>query len=258
MKVCQLCKQEGHYAVDCPDDPNKHALVLLPELSDAHYAMLDNVLEKVYSIHCPSPSEIDHREKALEHLQNFMITHFDSNCELKLFGSSRNGFGFRGSDMDLCLTFKHHEEDPPPMFSNAVQVIKQLSDVLKKNDLFKNVVPITAAKVPIVKFEYLFCGTLYEGDISYYNVLAQRNTQLLSLYATLDSRCQKLGYVLKGKFSQESIHSAGANKKCLFSNGKRMWCWGRESWVTIVVCIRATSHTLSTTNKCVTGAAGTV
>ena len=60
MKVCQLCKQEGHYAVDCPDDPNKHALVLLPELSDAHYAMLDNVLEKVYSIHCPSPSEIDH------------------------------------------------------------------------------------------------------------------------------------------------------------------------------------------------------
>jgi len=103
-------------------------------------------------------------------------------------------------NIDLCLTFKNHDEDPPPQFSNAVQVIKQLTEVLKQNDLFKNVVPITAAKVPIVKFEYLFRGMLYEGDISYYNVLAQRNTKLLSLYATLDIRCQKLGYVLKGRF----------------------------------------------------------
>jgi len=99
-KVCQLCKNEGHYVGDCPDDPNKHTLVPLEPLSDAHYDMLDKVLEKVYSIHSPSAQEIDHREKALQHLQNFMVANFDKNCELKLFGSSRNGFGFRGSDMD--------------------------------------------------------------------------------------------------------------------------------------------------------------
>jgi terminal uridylyltransferase len=96
--------------------------------------------------------------------------------------------------------FKTLLTEPPERYSNSVEVIKKLAELLKQHEDFKNVVPITAAKVPIVKFEYLFRGKLYEGDISYYNVLAQRNTQLLSLYATLDSRCQKLGYVLKGRF----------------------------------------------------------
>jgi len=208
MKVCQLCKQDGHNSADCPDDPNKQTLVSLPDLPAEQYALLDEVLEKIYVYHCPTAEQVNHREKALENLQSFMVAHFDVNCELKLFGSSRNGFGFRGSDMDLCLTFKNHDENPPPQFSNAVQVIKQLSDVLKKNDSFKNVVPITAAKVPIVKFEYYYRGMQYEGDISYYNVLAQRNTQLLSLYANLDNRCQKLGYVLKALVKECGIGDA--------------------------------------------------
>lgn len=81
--------------------------------------------------------------------------------------------------------------------------------------------PITTAKVPIVKFEHKQSGL--EGDISLYNTLvsdpsrqnrppvatptnvacvhmcvqAQHNTRMLATYAALDPRVQYLGYTMK-------------------------------------------------------------
>ena len=52
-------------------------------------------------------------------------------------------------------------------------MIKCLAEVLSEFREFGNVVPITAAKVPIVKFEYEYKNVLYEGDISYYNILGK-------------------------------------------------------------------------------------
>ena len=48
------------------------------------------------------------------------------------------------------------------------------------------VIPIVGAKVPIVKFQHL--ETQIEGDISFYNTLAQENTKMLRLYSVIDSR----------------------------------------------------------------------
>ena len=59
----------------------------------------------------------------------------------------------------------------------------------------RNVVAITSAKVPIVKLFHHQCQI--EADISLYNVLARKNTRLLSLYVDLDPRCKTLGYMVK-------------------------------------------------------------
>ncbi|KAG2465655.1 TUT7 uridylyltransferase, partial [Polypterus senegalus] len=59
----------------------------------------------------------------------------------------------------------------------------------------KNILPITTAKVPIVKFVHVRTGL--EGDISLYNTLALHNTRLLATYSTIDERVKYLCYTMK-------------------------------------------------------------
>lgn len=50
-----------------------------------------------------------------------------------------------------------------------LKIIEEISTVLKKNKELKQIIPITTAKVPIIKFEHR--ATQLEGDISLYNIL---------------------------------------------------------------------------------------
>ena len=53
---------------------------------------------------------------------------------------------------------------------NNVEIIETLANTLKKHKgVVYNVLPITTAKVPIVKFKH--ARTQLEGDISLYNTL---------------------------------------------------------------------------------------
>uniref|UniRef100_A0A671QVA1 Terminal uridylyltransferase 4-like n=1 Tax=Sinocyclocheilus anshuiensis TaxID=1608454 RepID=A0A671QVA1_9TELE len=113
-------------------------------------------------------------------------------AQLCLFGSSKNGFGFRDSDLDICMTLEGHDTAEK---LNCKEIIEGLAKVLKKHTGLRNILPITTAKVPIVKFEHRQSGL--EGDISLYNTLAQHNTRMLATYAAIDPRVQYLGYTMK-------------------------------------------------------------
>ena len=52
---------------------------------------------------------------------NFSI----ESCRLVLFGSSVNGFGFSGSDMDICLQFSDQPEVPHDV--DPIDVVKRVS-----------------------------------------------------------------------------------------------------------------------------------
>ena len=67
--------------------------------------------------------------------------------------------------------------------------------ILRNCRLVCDVLAIRSAKVPIVKF--CFKDIAIEADISFYNILAQRNSQLLLAYSQCDPRVQPLGYALK-------------------------------------------------------------
>ncbi|UYV65168.1 ZCCHC11 [Cordylochernes scorpioides] len=114
---------------------------------------------------------------------------------LELFGSSVNGFGFKNCDMDICMTFvdKKCEEMEQPQVQ--VQIIELLAQHLACNTDYERVIPITTAKVPIVKLK--FSKTEMEADISLYNTLAKHNTELLKTYTHIDRRVQILGFVMK-------------------------------------------------------------
>lgn len=67
-----------------------------------------------------------------------------------------------------------------------MKVIEDLQDKLKKCRLLNKLVPVTSAKVPILKFNHM--QSKLEGDISIYNTLGQQNTKLLRTYSKIDRR----------------------------------------------------------------------
>ncbi|XP_015775354.1 PREDICTED: terminal uridylyltransferase 7-like, partial [Acropora digitifera] len=163
VKTCCFCKKDGHIKENCPE-LKKPPLLKLPPMTPEFDALVDF---------------------ACRTCRGF------ADAKLFLFGSSKNGFGFRNSDMDICMTLGNRTKEEV----NAVEVITKLAKLLKKHNDCKNVLPITTAKVPIVKFFLRSCQR--EADISLYNVLALENTAMLATYAKLDDRVATLGYTVK-------------------------------------------------------------
>ncbi|XP_041912476.1 terminal uridylyltransferase 4 isoform X2 [Alosa sapidissima] len=190
--VCSICKRDGHLKDECPEDFKKIELMPLPPMSERFREILDGLCRLCYHELSPTPLEQQKREQILGSLERFIRKEYNDKAQLCLFGSSKNGFGFRDSDLDICMTLEGHDTAEK---LNCKEIIEGLAKVLKKHTGLRNILPITTAKVPIVKFEHR--QSLLEGDISLYNTLAQHNTRMLATYAAIDPRVQYLGYTMK-------------------------------------------------------------
>ncbi|XP_058998736.1 terminal uridylyltransferase 7 isoform X5 [Mustela lutreola] len=191
MVVCSLCKREGHLKKDCPEDFKRIQLEPLPPLTPKFSNILDQVCTQCYKDFSPTILEDQAREHIRQNLESFIRQEFPGT-KLSLFGSSKNGFGFKQSDLDVCMTINGLETAEG---LDCVRTIEELARVLKKHSGLRNILPITTAKVPIVKFFHLRSGL--EVDISLYNTLALHNTRLLSAYSAIDPRVKYLCYTMK-------------------------------------------------------------
>ncbi|XP_052775836.1 terminal uridylyltransferase 4-like [Mya arenaria] len=186
---CAICEKEGHLKSVCPEDQLPPIIKLSPP-TKAHLELLSAVIKQVPRDFQLSPSEIQERDAIRRNLE-YHIKQTFQEAELKLFGSSMNGFGFHQSDLDICVTFKGKN----PEDLNFVEYIEAICKKLKTHRDLYGVFPITTAKVPIVKFKHR--ASQLEGDISLYNILALQNTALLLAYSNIDPRVQILGYAVK-------------------------------------------------------------
>ncbi|XP_059193159.1 terminal uridylyltransferase 7 isoform X2 [Centropristis striata] len=191
MVVCSLCKRDGHLKKDCPEDFKKVQLDPLPPMTPEFLSVLNKVCEQCFTDFAPDELEVGVREHILQDLETFVRRQF-AGARLQLFGSSKNGFGFRQSDLDICMVLEGQETMDDV---DCISIIESLARLLKKHPGLKNILPITTAKVPIVKFYHVRTGL--EGDISLYNTLALHNTHLLASYAAIDRRVKILCYVMK-------------------------------------------------------------
>lgn len=76
---------------------------------------------------------------------------------------------------------------------DAVATVHALARLLRSKRSLVDVIAISSAKVPIVKFRH--SATRIESDISVYNLLGQRNSQLLATYAAIDARVRVITIV---------------------------------------------------------------
>ncbi|XP_048045788.1 terminal uridylyltransferase 7 [Megalobrama amblycephala] len=189
--ICSLCKSDGHSKQECPEDFKRVELKRLPPMSLDFLKILNEVCEQCYRDFAPDDVEVKVREYILQDFETFLRCQVPG-AKLALFGSSKNGFGFKQSDLDICMTLEGQDTAEGLDF---MAVIESLVKALRKHHGLRNILPITTAKVPIVKFYHTKTGL--EGDISLYNTLALHNTQLLASYAAIDARVKILCYVMK-------------------------------------------------------------
>ncbi|VDM51934.1 unnamed protein product [Angiostrongylus costaricensis] len=78
---------------------------------------------------------------------------------------------------------------------DGVKIVREIALSLDSMKDVDKVCAITAAKVPIVKFTWR--ELTVQGDISYYNVLALYNTEMLKKYCQWDNRVAPLGVWVK-------------------------------------------------------------
>ncbi|KAL6060945.1 RNA uridylyltransferase [Balamuthia mandrillaris] len=136
----------------------------------------------------PAQVEVDKKLSLLPRLQHIVTRALsDYNAQLHLFGSSANDMCLRHGDLDLCLTVDQ-------TLGSREQIVELLAEILQRNGM-KNVVSLSRARVPIVKFvdpkSRLSC------DICVNNLLALYNTRLIAAYAEIDPRLRTMCYIIK-------------------------------------------------------------
>jgi len=126
-------------------------------------------------------------------------TEFD--CSICVFGSTFNGFGGSGSDLDMCL-FPHNISMDAKFTLNIVR------RVLRKEcrNFIKDGIELVPAKIPILKF-FDVEGSL-EVDLSVNNPTSIRNTHLLYCYSQLDYRVRPIVLAVKLWAKAHNINEA--------------------------------------------------
>ncbi|PSN54315.1 hypothetical protein C0J52_10699 [Blattella germanica] len=147
-QYCIVCQKTGHTKKTCEEINLPNFDSKLPMMTRQHREVLDSLCEDVLSRYQIPPHEEKMRKKIVSDIHSFLEA-FHPTIQCQLFGSSCNGFGY------------------PDVY---------------------NLLPITTAKVPILKFNHR--KTNLEGDISVYNTLGLTNTRMLYSYATCDRRAK--------------------------------------------------------------------
>lgn len=194
------------------------------KLSQKELEILDlkkNITQKILELtNVLELSEQDYYEREGVRKQIlYLLRNFYPKCELFIFGSSINGYGCKGCDLDLLFlpypkycnfNFKDVEDESVPN-PNAVFKSQNLKDKLllmnetfhlkfvkkvmvRKPEIFKQIIFIPA-KCPILKIK--FSKINFECDLSASNKLVLRNSELLGLYGRLDSRIRPLIILLR-------------------------------------------------------------
>ncbi|PWA68200.1 PAP/25A-associated [Artemisia annua] len=140
----------------------------------------------IYESLIPSEEEKE-KQKQLMALLNKHVTREWPGARLFLYGSCANSFGFRKSDIDVCLALGDADIDKS-------EILLKLADILKSDNL-ENVQALIRARVPIVKLMDPVTGI--SCDICVNNLLAVINTKLLRDYSKIDVRLRQLAFIIK-------------------------------------------------------------
>ncbi|XP_038212392.1 poly(A) RNA polymerase, mitochondrial isoform X2 [Zerene cesonia] len=133
---------------------------------------------------------------------NNILQYIRMSCQFEVFGSVVTGLALKNSDLDLLCHLRPWFNQP-----RAVYVIQARKILKSYSTRFRNVLAITKAKVPIVKFYHI--PTQRRCDLSFSGPLAAHNSQLLEYYMLSDERVLQLALIVK--YWSKIHHFTGEN-----------------------------------------------
>ena len=125
--------------------------------------------------------DVEERETLCRHIQKTFNRTY-SRCRVYPFGSSMNGLGFRGCDLDVYIDMGSPEphgqmmEDIPVSMTEK-QKVKTAAKLLRSIPQCARIHPVPQARVPIVKFVHRTTGI--QCDISFKNRASVCNTEFI-------------------------------------------------------------------------------
>ncbi|CAL1280574.1 unnamed protein product [Larinioides sclopetarius] len=188
-----------------------------------------------------SKDDINNRQRILDYLRSLFLP-FYPDSSLIAFGSTNNGFGTKGCDMDIMFSpssdFEHldaseinDEGNAPTLFEvrENPSVMAQLKNMSKEKQLRfllrvirRNAKKIQRAvyipaKCPILRFLVLHDYYHLWCDLSFQHGLAKSNTELLHFFSVLDNRVKPLMITLRFWAKHLKIAGNGAFSSYAFS-----------------------------------------
>ncbi|GBN49893.1 Terminal uridylyltransferase 7, partial [Araneus ventricosus] len=160
------------------------------KISETSLKCVNQVLCEAYDGYILPDNQVKGREAFVDDLEKYIMKIYPG-AKLKLFGSTVNGFAFKRSDLDICMTFSGNFKKN----INAGSILRRLVYHLRRKVDLKNVFGLYSALIPIIKFNSTFQN--WNCDLSFYNVLAVHNSKLLYKYSMMDERCRILGCAFK-------------------------------------------------------------
>ncbi|KAK9875629.1 hypothetical protein WA026_009427 [Henosepilachna vigintioctopunctata] len=110
------------------------------------------------------------------------------SCEVYPFGSTTTRLQFNNSDIDIYVNIRNRPKEDE-------DCLKQAKKALYSSNLFRNIICIPSARVPIIKCVHI--ETEIKCDVNFINMLGVRNSQLIHYYLSLDSRLRSIMLVIK-------------------------------------------------------------
>ncbi|CAF1482775.1 unnamed protein product [Rotaria magnacalcarata] len=208
--VCTVCYKSNHIKSECLKSslPN---MMSLHEIDRKWFDLLSYICQKITEESKSNNEDIRKREAILKYLEIEFRKKYP-NCHVSAYGSFYNGFGFRQSDLDICVLLDLNKKE------TAIQVLDNLAQSMKlQKNMLTNVILVRSARVPIIRATYLQSNI--EVDVSLNNILPIENTRLIKMYSDIDPRVGELGFVMKTLAKSQVWNGYGLNK---LSSGK-LW-----------------------------------
>ncbi|KAL3835818.1 hypothetical protein ACJMK2_021289 [Sinanodonta woodiana] len=168
-----------------------------------------------------SADEAQKKYNLCETMQN-VLSQFFPGCTVNQFGSSVNGFGIKGCDMDIYLDLEHcvqgwtHQPVQLPYVRDIKMLVKKQFGPLTPDEIHRlslteqcklvsriitehipgvsEILVVPSTRCPVVRFKHDFG---IKCDLSVNNGLALQNTKLLYLYSILNPRVRLLIYAIR-------------------------------------------------------------
>ncbi|GAA0148534.1 nucleotidyltransferase [Lithospermum erythrorhizon] len=178
-------------------------------LNPVQISAFDEMLHNVYATRRPKPSDYDVR-KDLVRVFNEIAKQLYGNSKVPVvveFGSFSMDIFDAKSDLDLSVNFGNGSVELPR--EKKIQTLRKFARklyALQNNGHVTRVLPITTAKVPILKV--VDCGTKVECDISVENFDGILKSRIINLISFIDDRFPKLSFLMKAWAKAHNINSS--------------------------------------------------
>ncbi|GFT31768.1 speckle targeted PIP5K1A-regulated poly(A) polymerase, partial [Nephila pilipes] len=202
--------------IDERDISNKSVEAYLPRL--AAHSTISKKMKHLWKMSHLSEYDNSCRKLICQHIHKLLLPYYPE-CKIEMFGSSVNGFGTRGCDLDLmfspCPDFQYEDikddlvlpslnaiKKSPALQANIKYMgrkkqLRFILRVLRSHPKEINSAIFVNARCPIIKFVAIFNGYKVPCDMSFHHRLALYNTKLLHFLGTIDPRVQPLMITLR-------------------------------------------------------------